>query len=247
MTISDVHHIAMKDLDVLILVGGKGTRLKTVIHDRPKPMAYMGGRPFLDIIMDHVSSYGFRRFILCTGHIGGVIRDYYNIDKADFQEILFSEESKPLGTAGAIKNAEGLIRSSPFLVMNGDSFCALDLAKFLDFHLMRGALLSMAVVKAENTGDYGLVLLDESQRVIGFDEKGKKESIFINAGVYFFNKEILSLIPSDTQYSLEYDLFPKMTDKKFYGYSVKGNLIDIGTPERYKQAKNYFSTLGKGN
>jgi len=230
----------LKEIDVVILTGGQGTRLREVIKDRPKTMAEINQRPFLDILINHVSRYGFKRFILCTGHIADVIKNYYT-EKNVSGEVLFSNEDNPLGTGGAVKNAEDFIQSNPCLVMNGDSFCSVDLLSFFDFHLKKRALLSMVVVEVSDTKDYGLIFLDDSQRIIQFEEKKGKEKAYINAGIYLFEKEIFSLIPPETKYSLEYDLFPKLVGKEFYGYITQERLIDIGTPERYEEGKRLFS------
>ena len=156
--------------------------------------------------------------------------------------ILFSEEKEPLGTGGAIKNAEPFIQSNPLLAMNGDSFCPVNLHTFLDFHISKGALLSIALVKAKETQDYGVIALEETQRIVSFDEKKVGAGLcpspsFINAGIYLFDNHILSLIPSHKKFSLEYDLFPRVINREFYGYVTSETLIDIGTPERYEKAK----------
>lgn len=229
----------MKNIDVLILCGGQGTRLREVVCDRPKPMVQINGRPFLDILIDNASKYEFRRYILCVCYMGEVIENYY-IEKDGPEEILFSYEDMPLGTGGAVKNAEKLINSSPFLVMNGDSFCPVDIRQFLDFHSKKEALASTVVINAENTGDYGLIVLDGLQKIVRFEEKCSKEKAFINAGMYLFEKDVLYMIPPNTKYSLEYDLFPRLADKEFYGYITQERLIDIGTPERYEQGRSFF-------
>ncbi|UCG58686.1 MAG: hypothetical protein JSU70_04065 [Phycisphaerales bacterium] len=144
--------------------------------------------------------------------------------------------------AGTLKNAEELIRSEPFLVTNGDSFCAVDLAQFYEFHLSREALMSMVVVKSEDPADYGSVSLDPSQQIVGFREKGQAERDgYVSAGIYFFRTEILSLIPANTEHSLEYDLFPQLVDRQCYAFVSHERLIDIGTPERYEWASQYFA------
>lgn len=234
--------LTSKEIDVVILTGGQGTRLRQVVSDRPKTMAKINQRPFLDILIDHVSSYGFKRFILCTGYMADVIKNYYTAQNVP-QEILFSNENKPLGTGGAVKNAEDIIQSSPCLVMNGDSFCSVNLLQFFDFHFKKGALLSMVVVEAENPKDYGVISIDDSQRIIQFKEKRDDKKAYINAGTYLFEKDILSLIPPNTKYSLEYDLFPKLAGKEFYGYLTQEKLIDIGTPEQYKEGERFFSLM----
>lgn len=230
----------LKKIDVVILSGGQGIRMRKVIRDRPKPMVEINQRPFLDTVINYVWKYGFRRFILCVGYMAEVIQSYY-IKKAGPQEILFSYEDKPLGTGGAVKNAEKLILSNPFLVMNGDSFCAVDLLQFFGFHLKKGALVSIVVAGAEDSEDYGLVTMDNSGRIMRFAEKEReREKAFINAGIYLFKKDILSLIPAPARYSLERDLFPKLVGQEFYGHITEEELIDIGTPERYEQARRYF-------
>lgn len=227
-----------KEADVVILCGGLGKRLKSVISDRPKPMAEIKNRPFLDILVDYVASYGFKRFILCIGYNGNVIKKYYQSNKDNSVTILFSEESEPLGTGGAIKNAESLIKSNPFLVLNGDSFCQVDLHKFLDFHIKKRALLSMVLTGISKDRDYGVINLGRSQRIIKFDEKVEsKSSNFINCGIYSFDIRIFSLMPVNRNFSLEYELFPKIINSKFYGYITEGTFIDIGTPGKYRKAK----------
>lgn len=229
-----------KESDVVILCGGQGKRMRGVISTKSKTMVEINQRPFLDTIIEYVSSYGFNRFVLCTGYLADSIESYYK-NKNVSRKILFSHEDKPLGTGGAVKNSENLIRNNPCLVLNGDSFCAVDLLQFFDFHFKKGALLSMVVVEAEDSRDYGMISLDESYRIIQFEEKKSKEKAYVNAGIYLFEKDVFSLIPPDTKYSLEYDLFPRLAGKEFYGYITREKLLDIGSPERYERAKRFFS------
>lgn len=224
-----------QNIDVVILCGGMGTRLKAAVKDKPKPMAEVDNRPFLDILIDYAYGFGFKRFILCTGYLQDIIRNYYSGRQKPY-DIVLSEEDKPLGTGGGLKNAERFIRSDPFLVMNGDSFCRLDLRGFIGFHAARQADLSLVLSKDMDTEDYGAVVIDDSDRIIAFNEKAGKKGGYFNAGVYSFSRGILSLIPSDTAYSLEYELFPKSLHKRLYGYVAGHDFIDIGTPERYERA-----------
>jgi len=230
----------VKGTDVIILSGGLGTRLREVVSDRPKPMAEINGHPFLDILLKYIAGFGFRRFILCAGHLSDNIREYYKNQKINYN-IIFSHEHSQLGTGGAIKNAESLILNSPFLVMNGDSFCPIDLLQFIDFHLRKEALSSMVVVEAQNVGDCGMITLDNFYKVIQFEEKKRIDKrAYINAGIYLFEKDVLSIIPPDTKYSLEYDLFPRLVGSKFFGFITKEKFIDIGTPERLEYARSFF-------
>ena len=229
-------------MDVLILVGGKGTRLHSVVGDRPKPMVDVNGQPFLNKLIEYVSSFGHNRFILCAGHMAEYIKKYYQ-DINLPQEIILSIEKSPLGTAGAVKNAEKLIQTEVFCVMNGDSFCPVDLMDFKAFHYRKKAQISLAVTKAKGMKDYGLVDFDGSQQIVNFEEKKhNSETGYINAGIYLFNKSILREIPKGIFYSLEENLFPSILGKKFFAYITTGEMLDIGSPERYKLAKKYFSS-----
>ena len=231
----------LKEVDVVILCGGIGSRLRAIVDDRPKPMAQINQQPFLDILIDYFCGFGFSRFVLCTGHMSEVIQEHYSHKKGSL-EFIVSNEQIPLGTAGSIKNAEKFIQSEPFLVTNGDSFCPVDLADFYDSHLSRQALMSMAVVESEETANSGLVTLDSLQRIISFEEKkAKARTGYINAGIYLFQKNILSLIPENTKYYLEYDLFPSLTNLDSFAFVSREELIDIGTPKRYEWGKEYFA------
>lgn len=238
------------EIDVIILCGGFGTRLRTVVNDRPKPMAQIGDKTFLDILIAYVAGFGFRRFVLCTGYKQSFISDHYkNIFKE--LEIVISEESEPLGTAGAIKNAQKHIRNDKFLAMNGDSFCQMDLCAFLDFHESKKALTTIALIAKDDPSDYGTVQLDDNSKIVSFKEKIKEKvkvktsdstlnKGLINAGIYLFHRSILDKIPGSKKYSMEYDLFPSLLVGDIYGYITEGTFIDIGTPERYKEAIDLF-------
>jgi len=231
--------IKVSDVDVVILCGGKGQRLRPAVKDRPKPMAQINSKPFLDILIDYAAGFGFKRFILCSGYKGGFIRDYYSSARPGL-EIILSQEKKPLGTAGAVKNAQNYIKSQFFLVLNGDSFCAIGLDKFLKFHKARNAFISIAITRAVNKGDCGNVCLNSSGRLTGFAEKIKNTESrgFINCGIYLFSEKVLSLIPAGKKFSIEKDLFPGLINEKIYGYITKEKILDIGTPERYKRAQS---------
>jgi len=233
------------DVDILILCGGAGTRLRPVVSDRPKSMAAIAGRPFLDMLIGHVSGYGFRRFILCTGHMKDTISAYYSQRYRDL-EIVFSEEEKPLGTAGAVREAEPHIRSSSFIVMNGDSFCPLHMREFLAFHHEHGADISIVLSRVKDAEDYGIVECDSAGVVVSFLERGQRREGLVNAGVYAMQKKILTAIPAGTFFSLEHDLFPSYVSRRFYGYVTDKPFIDIGTPERYAAACTMFAETEKG-
>ncbi len=232
-----------RETDVAVLCGGLGQRLRGRVPDRPKPLAKVGGRPFLDILIEYVAGFGFRRFVLCAGYKAEMIEEHFG--RRDDLEFLVSKEKDALGTGGALKHAGTLIGSKDFLVLNGDSLCNLDMVKFLEFHDEKKALASIALVEPEAEADYGAVAMDPGGEITSFSEKTASDS-YINAGVYLFSREILELIPSGREYSLEIELFPSILDRKVYGFVTGAKLIDIGTAERYERAQDLIRDILRG-
>lgn len=232
----------LEKIDVVILCGGRGERLRPVIGEQPKVLAKIGEKAFLDILIDNILQYGFKRIILSVGYLGEQIIEHFDHDKC--YDVEFCEEEMPLGTGGAVKRAELLIKSKSFLVMNGDSICKVDFSRFYRFHMEKKGILCMVVVKPQ-TGqdqDYGAVRLDDSCRVRSFREKvvGGKSNL-ISAGIYLMRSDIFCHMPGETCFSLEYDLFPRILDERCYGFLCGSELIDIGTPERYEKAIGLLS------
>ena len=232
------------DTKAALLVGGLGTRLRTVIPSMPKPLAPVGNRPFLELLVRQLVGQGIRRLIMCTGYLAEQIEGEFG-DGSDLgATIEYSREPHPLGTAGALKFAQGFLQGAPeFLVMNGDSFLELDLCEFMGFHHTHGGLATLAVVRVENAGRYGTVRTDSSNRVTEFVEKtGDASPGLINAGVYVFSPAVLERIPAGPV-SLERDVFPQLLDQGVYAARQQGVFIDIGTPADYTHAQNLFDRL----
>jgi D-glycero-alpha-D-manno-heptose 1-phosphate guanylyltransferase len=229
-----------KNIDVLILCGGLGTRIRSVISDRPKSLAPIGGKPFLDILLNELHEYGFQRIVFCIGYMKEKIIEHIDItEKNDYS---FSEEDIPLGTGGAVKNAKKHLKSDTLLIVNGDSYCKVDYNHLLKFHQRKAALMTMVLSQSNDTQGYGEVLIDDECGICSFHEKvDVQQSNLINAGIYVLNKKGLSLMSSKYPFSLEYDYFPEIiTNNKCFGYVVKSKVIDIGTPERYQIANELF-------
>lgn len=232
----------LKEIDVVILCGGLGTRLKPVVSDRPKVLAKIGEKTFLDILIDGLTKQGFKNVILCVGYLKGQIKNHFDCDKDC--NIVFSEEEEPLGTGGALKKAKPLIKSNPFVVMNGDSICNMNFIEFFKFHTSKKGILSMVLARSKAVQDFGNVMLDSSQRITSFKEKAAcTDECLINAGVYLMQKEVFSYMPDENHFSLEYDLFPGLIDGECYGFIIEDELIDIGTPERYEKAFNLIGGM----
>ncbi|MDQ6734752.1 MAG: sugar phosphate nucleotidyltransferase [Nitrospirota bacterium] len=215
--------------DVVILCGGLGARLRSVVNDRPKPMAMVHERPFLEFVVNHLIGSGFSRLIFCTGYKGEWIKHHFQ-DARQF-DALFSEESEPLGTAGALRQCRSLLGTSTFLVVNGDSFCALDLTALLKAHYHADVLATVAVVAGDGRSDGGSVMVDVHGRISSFHEKGTSGS-YLNAGIYACAARFLDHIPDRLSCSLEYDVFPSLLAKGICGFVTSEPLYDIGTPER---------------
>lgn len=228
----------------VLLVGGRGTRLRAVVPSVPKPLALVGNRPFLELLIRQLGSQGIRRLIMCTGYLADQIEEEFGDGRGLGVTIEYSKEPAPLGTAGAVKFAEGFLHGVPdFLVMNGDSFLELDLNQLIDVHRTRGGLATIAVVSVENAGRYGTVHVDSDNKVTEFCEKtGCDSPGLINAGVYVFSPAILELIPAGPV-SLEKDVFPRLLDQGVYAAMAQGVFIDIGTPADYAHAQELSDRL----
>jgi D-glycero-alpha-D-manno-heptose 1-phosphate guanylyltransferase len=231
-------HPDLSSTDVVILCGGLGSRLSPVLKNTPKGLALVGDKPFLDILTEELYRFGFRRFIFCVGHLSEKIISHFR--QPDKGEFLFSKENIPLGTGGAIKHASSLLQGKPFLVINGDSFCQTNYFKFLSFHDKHQALFSMVLSKDTQRKDGGSIELDNDGQIISFKEKTNNNtiSLFINAGIYMMQPQIISLMPQKKNFSLEYDVFPQLIESHpCFGFISKHTVVDIGTPERLKRAK----------
>lgn len=234
------------DIPVLLLVGGLGTRLRSVLSDKPKPLAPIGGISFLELLVMQVGSQGLHRLVMCTGFEAGQIQQEFGDGRKWSVTIDYSKESRPLGTAGAIKLAGRLVsEASYFVVMNGDSFLELDLRRLIRFHREHGGSASIAVRRVPDAGRYGTVHMDEKNRVVRFSEKmAIPESGVINGGVYVFNRDILQSIP-DGPCSLEKDVFPALLNQGVFALEQDGIFIDIGTPEDYARAQTLYLRLSQ--
>jgi len=230
----------LNDIDCLILAGGLGTRLNSLSIDKPKVLLPINNKPFIDILIDKLTYFGIRNFIICVGYKKDQIIEHFN--RYNYGCIIrFSEEEIPLGTGGAVKNAKPLINSDNFLVLNGDSFCNINLKEFYDYHIDKNALVTIANSQNDdNSKDYGNITLNSDNKIISFNEKSSDHNL-ISAGIYLMKKEIFNLFPKLTSFSLEYDLFPRLCNYNVYknrcfGYMTNKKVIDIGTPDRYIKA-----------
>lgn len=231
--------------DVVVLCGGAGTRLRSITGELPKGMATVAGRPFLELLLGQLTRQGFTRVILAVGFQSDFIRSHFG-ENMSGSEVVYSTELRPLGTGGAVRNAAHLIQSDSLLVMNGDSYTDVDLAQVVDDYDKSRPDASLVVVGAGDRTDCGFVLLNEENKVVGFNEKQPTSSArFVNAGIYVFSSDMLHDIPVERESSLEREVIPAWLkeSKNVKGFLHHGTCIDIGTPDRYRDAQTLLAAV----
>jgi len=234
-----------RQITAVILAGGLGMRLRPVIKDQPKILASIHGRPFVFYLLDQLAGIGLKDVILCTGYLGSQIQDLLG-DSYGGMQLSYSQELSPLGTAGGLRKAAPLIKSSSALVMNGDSYCDADLQAFLDWHQSQASSATLVLTYLNDASRYGLVEVDRSGAIVSFTEKNNKNSPgLINAGIYLLSRDKILNIPDNAgAVSLERDVFPDWIGKGLRGYKTRCRFLDIGVPAAYTAAEDFFSEKG---
>ncbi len=227
-------------MQAVVLAGGLGTRLRSVVPDLPKPMAPVAGRPFLAWVLDRLVESGFESAVLAVGYRHEAIRDHFGDDYRGMA-LRYSVESTPLGTGGAIRLAADHVTAYPVFVLNGDTYLELDYRAMLDAHLQSRASFSVAVCSVPDVSRYGALELD-SDHIHGFLEKGRAGPGFINAGVYLLSAEVLRQIPAGESFSIEQQLLvPRVAELRPLAFQTGGQFIDIGIPEDFERAQWMFA------
>jgi len=224
-----------QDTPVIILAGGFGTRLSTVVKDVPKPMAPINDQPFLHYIFKELQHQNIKEVVLSVGHLKDVIQDFFQDNYLGIS-IQYAIENEPLGTGGGIKHAFNFVEEDAF-VLNGDTFFDINLSTLKN----EDADITLALKPIFNFDRYGTVEVDEAQRIISFNEKKHCEHGLINGGVYYFKKSLFDKIETDFRFSFEKDVLEKhLSDLQIQGKIFDNYFIDIGIPEDYKQAQIDF-------
>lgn len=213
----------------IVLIGGFGTRLKSVSGRTPKPMMPVGDVPFLYLLLRRLEAAGCSRIILSLHYEAEAIKAKLIADRPVSCEIVFVVEDHPLGTGGAIKLAAKYVLGDAFVALNGDTFSDIDYSDFYKTSL--GSELVISGVNVSNAKRYGTLHFDEKFNLISMTEKGVGGPAVINGGTYFVKKaSILSI--EEPIFSFEYDYIPRYFSKAKV-YLFEGNFIDIGIPEDY--------------
>ena len=233
----------LSKITAVILSGGLGTRLRSVVLGQPKVLSEVNSRPFIAYLLDQLSQAGIEKVVLCTGYLGEQVKATFGEYYKDIT-LLYSQERITLGTGGALRLALPLLKSEPVLVLNGDSFCQADFVNFLNQHITKKATASLLLAEVPDFSRYGSVRMSMNGEITSFEEKSRKAGHgLINAGVYLLNNTFLESIPVNINISLEHEMFPLWINKGLYGFQNKGNFLDIGIPQDYAAAGRFFKEL----
>jgi D-glycero-alpha-D-manno-heptose 1-phosphate guanylyltransferase len=223
-------------MEAIVLAGGFGTRLASRLTNIPKPMAPVAGRPFLEILLRHLSRNGCTRVLLSVGHLHQVIEDHFGAQFEGLQ-VKYVVEQEPMGTGGAIRMALAQVREESALVLNGDTFLAADLRAMLAAHEQAQAAFTMAVAQQPDVARYGGVAMANG-RVVGFEEKGRTGAGWINAGVYALRRDLTWPAELAAKSSFERDfMMPQVATLAPLAFPVDGFFLDIGIPEDLDRAQ----------
>jgi D-glycero-alpha-D-manno-heptose 1-phosphate guanylyltransferase len=231
----------MKFREALILAGGIGSRLKTVVPDRPKPMAEINGRPFIEYVLDDLIEKGVQRVILSVGYKHESILLHFGKSYRNL-ELVYAIESQPLGTGGGVANALRYASSDLLFVINGDTYFPVSLVEMEEKFLKTHADILIALCQVSHAGRYGSIYTDEKGRILLFREKQEESGIaLINGGIYLMKRDLLEKYAFPDSFSFEKDFLEKYTGKlRIFGMISYERFIDIGVPESYELAKSYF-------
>lgn len=228
-------------MQAIILAGGFGTRLRSVLADVPKPMAPIHDKPFLAYLLDYLQAQGITEVVLSVHYLREQIQAYFK-DSYQQMTIRYAIEEQPLGTGGAIiKSLQLVDKNQPVFVLNGDTFLRLNYKVMLLQHHWQAAPLTMALRKIPDCSRYGVVITEED-KVVAFKEQGTAAAGLINAGVYLLNPTLFNNTALPEQFSFERDfLFPQIATLQPRPFIVDDYFIDIGVPEDYARALVDFS------
>lgn len=218
-------------MEAIILAGGLGTRLRSVVADRPKALAPINDRPFLHLLLAMLANHGFRRIILATGYLSDQIRAAVG-DSFAGMSITYSQEEAPLGTGGALAQAIKKVTNDHAFVLNGDTWLDINYAKVEELWQKQKKLIICG--KCEQAPNrYGTLVLKDN-RVIGFKEKQPVSSGWINAGCYIMPTNIMTEMKLPRKFSLEMDFLPgHLALEPAILFQADGSFYDIGTPGDY--------------
>lgn len=219
-------------MEAIILAGGFGTRLKPSVEDLPKPLAPIGGRPFLAYLLDYLEANGVCRAIISTGYMAEKIEQAIGTSYGKIT-VDYCREETPLGTGGAIKKALGMCKENCAVVINGDTFYNVDLCEMRSTHTAAGMAITIAAKMLRNVERSGFLEM-QGGLLTGFCEKGASGAGLVNGGIYLINKNALDCI-SEEKFSFEKQVLEKLL-MPVAVFESDTYFIDIGIPEEFERA-----------
>jgi mannose-1-phosphate guanylyltransferase len=229
-------------MQAVVLIGGKGTRLRPVTYSVPKAMVPLRNKPYIEYLVDSLKSAGLDGVVFSMGYLPDPIREHFDGQDMNGFSLGYVVEDQPLGTAGGIKNAEEYLDDGPFIATNGDLLTGLDLREVIEAHQDSGALATITLTSVENPTAYGLVEVDHKLWVRSFIEKPSHDEVntsLVNAGIYVLEREVLEMIPSGREVSIEREIFPELQAMgKLKSCISSAYWRDIGTPRSYLAASH---------
>ena len=226
--------------EAIILAGGLGTRLKSVLNNVPKPMAMVNGKPFLYYLLNYLHAEGINRVILAVGYRNEVISDYFG-DGFKSMELIYSVEVIPLGTGGGVLLALRHCSEKTVFILNGDTFFPVSLTELQNRHIKLGADTTIALKSVENADRYGAVSLDDDFYIRSFSEKNDTSKSLINGGIYCLNTVEFLKHTFNEKFSFEKDYLEiEVTNHTIAGCIYDSYFLDIGIPESLQKAQKDF-------
>lgn len=237
--------MSLRGIDILILAGGLGTRLRGVLGDTPKVLAAIDGRPYLDWALDWLKQQGAGHVVLSLGHLAGAVATWAGARPHAGLDLQWRVEPSPMGTAGAVRYCRDLLTSHQVLVMNGDSFIAADLSAFAAAHAASGAEAMLLCVHVPDAARYGVIDTDGAGRITAFREKDatRPGGGLVSAGVYMLSQAFLDRLMAMPGPSIEHDIFARLPPGTLAAHVIEGAFIDIGTPESLAEAATVFRRI----
>ncbi len=236
-------------MQVIILAGGFGTRLQTVVKEVPKPLAPISGKPFLFWLITYLQQQGVTNFIFSLGYLHNLVEDFL---KQEFPNLQYDcvVEKEPLGTGGAIKFCLEKTSKKDVIIINGDTFFNLNIKDFFQFYRDTISDCCIALTPMQNFDRYGSVTLDNHNNVLEFNEKKYCKEGLINTGILMLNRQTFlnktKHLPQNFSYEKDF-LEPNISQIKVTGYIAAGYFIDIGIPEDYYRAGWEMGQMVNGN
>ena len=238
-------------MKAVILAGGEATRMRPLTCNTTKIMVPVLNRPFLEHLVGYLKTHNIIDIILAVGKLPEQVANYFGDGSKFGVRIAYSTEDFPMGTAGAVKNAERFLDAS-FLVFNGDIFTDIDLSAMMELHRQHKAIASLALTPVDDPTMYGVVETDGQGRVKRFTEKPSRDKVttnMINAGMYILEPDLLSHVTPNAFSMFERDVFPPLLESghAIYGYASQDYWIDIGTPDKYLRLQHDLLRRHPGN